>query len=226
MMIEQDNSTILHVPAEKSCTKSLYALRLMLCLLAVCFLPLLAKAQNTPAEAVFRKAANFYIADQKKEALQALEKGLRQYPDNAKLQALHQKLNQQQQQQQSQSQDQQQQRQQQQQQQSQQQEQADGGSQSEQEQDQEGGRKDQPSDQRKQNQTTEQQRESADSEGTEQEVQRNDPQGELQRRLQEMNISPEKAKMILEAMKSKEIQYLQQKQRQGSQRQRSDKPDW
>lgn len=202
------------------------ALLKYLCALLLCLLPLLTLAQNPSAEAYFHKAANFYIADQKKEAMQTLERGLRQHPGDQKLQALHQKLNQQQQQQQQQNQDQQQQQNKNQQnQQSQQQQRSSAGEQSEEDLNQQGEQKNQPGEQRKDT-PTEQQRESSDGEGKEQEVQQIDPQGEVEKRLQEMNISPEKARMILEAMKSKEIQYLQQKQRQPSRRQRSSKPDW
>lgn len=45
-------------------------------------------------------------------------------------------------------------------------------------------------------------------------------------KLKEMNISEEKAEMILEAMKNNEIQYLQQQKRKATERPPSDKPDW
>lgn len=45
-------------------------------------------------------------------------------------------------------------------------------------------------------------------------------------KLEEMNISEEKAKMILEAMKNSEIQYLQQNQRKARSKADSGKPDW
>ena len=41
-----------------------------------------------------------------------------------------------------------------------------------------------------------------------------------------MNISEEKAKMILEAMKNNEFQYIQQRKRKPTKQQDSDKPDW
>ncbi|MBW8049060.1 MAG: tetratricopeptide repeat protein [Cytophagales bacterium] len=47
-----------------------------------------------------------------------------------------------------------------------------------------------------------------------------------QQKLQEMNISPEKAKMILDAMRNSEIQYLQQMQKKPTKRANSNKPDW
>ncbi|MDN5199717.1 hypothetical protein QQ008_00045 [Fulvivirgaceae bacterium BMA10] len=45
-------------------------------------------------------------------------------------------------------------------------------------------------------------------------------------KLEEMKISPDKAKMILEAMKNQEIQYLQQNKRKAKARPKSGKPDW
>lgn len=45
-------------------------------------------------------------------------------------------------------------------------------------------------------------------------------------KLQEMNISEEKAQMILEALKNSEIQYIQQNRRKPTKRQDSNKPDW
>lgn len=45
-------------------------------------------------------------------------------------------------------------------------------------------------------------------------------------KLKEMNISEEKAKMILEAMRNSEIQYIQQNKRKGTKKPDSGKPDW
>jgi Ca-activated chloride channel family protein len=45
-------------------------------------------------------------------------------------------------------------------------------------------------------------------------------------KLKEMNISPEKAEMILEALKNNEIQYIQQQRRQPIEKQDTGKPDW
>ena len=45
-------------------------------------------------------------------------------------------------------------------------------------------------------------------------------------KLKEMNISPQQAKMILEAMKDQEVQYLQQLRRRPTKRRQSGKPDW
>lgn len=196
--------------------------------LLLCLFLLHATAQTRSAgtggpDGAFHAAANHYIAGQQQEALKTVERGLRQYPNDAKLQALHQKLQQQQQQQ---NKNQEQNKSEKQDQQSQQQQKSAGGQQSEEDLNQQGEQKKQPGDQQKQDPNQQQQRESDDGEGKEQQMQAADPNGEVEKRLQEMNISPEKAKMILEAMKSNEIQYLQQKQRQPARRQKSNKPDW
>ena len=51
-------------------------------------------------------------------------------------------------------------------------------------------------------------------------------QSEVASKLQEMKISPDKAKMILEAMKNQEVQYLQQNKRKASKPKDKGKPDW
>jgi hypothetical protein len=45
-------------------------------------------------------------------------------------------------------------------------------------------------------------------------------------RLQQMNLTPDKAKMILEAMRNTEVQYLQQMQKQPAKRVDKSKPTW
>jgi hypothetical protein len=53
-----------------------------------------------------------------------------------------------------------------------------------------------------------------------------DPLEKLKEKLKEMNISPEKAQMILEALKNNEIQYVQQNKRKATKKKDSSKPDW
>lgn len=45
-------------------------------------------------------------------------------------------------------------------------------------------------------------------------------------KLQQMNVSEEKAKMILEALRNKEAQYFQQMKKKATERPKSNKPDW
>lgn len=65
-----------------------------------------------------------------------------------------------------------------------------------------------------------------EGEKSEEEKKKEQPQPTPSDKLKEMNISEEKAKMILEAMKNNEIQYIQQNKRKATKRKSSDKPDW
>jgi hypothetical protein len=49
---------------------------------------------------------------------------------------------------------------------------------------------------------------------------------EVKQKLEKMNISEQKAKMILEAMKNQEVQYLQQNKRKATKPKDKGKPDW
>ncbi len=52
------------------------------------------------------------------------------------------------------------------------------------------------------------------------------PAGPNRQQLEEMNLTEEKARMILEAMRNSEIQYLQQRKHQTRKSRDSDRPDW
>jgi len=70
-------------------------------------------------------------------------------------------------------------------------------------------------------------KEGENEDGEEQEGEKEPSQEEMmQQKLEEMKISPEKAKMILEAMRNNEVQYLQQQRRKPTKRPPSGKPDW
>ncbi len=51
-------------------------------------------------------------------------------------------------------------------------------------------------------------------------------QKEIAERLKDMKISEEKARMILEAMKNNEVQYIQQNKRKATKKKDTSKPDW
>ena len=101
--------------------------------------------------------------------------------------------------------------------------------------DQEGGNQDQ---REQQQQEQEQQNQQEESKGQQQESkleqQNQDHQQQQEQaqpkstveKLEEMNITEEKARMILEAMRNNEIQYIQQQQRKATERPDSGKPDW
>ncbi|MEQ9425382.1 MAG: hypothetical protein RJQ09_13235 [Cyclobacteriaceae bacterium] len=88
------------------------------------------------------------------------------------------------------------------------------------------------------NQENQEQQEGEDQEGEEEEQQEqqqeNQEEGEeseeknqpAPEKLKEMNISEEMAKMILEAMRNNEVQYIQQQKRKPTKKSDSKKPDW
>lgn len=91
----------------------------------------------------------------------------------------------------------------------------------------------QKKDQQEEKQENGEQKEDQDGEQQEQEPQEQeqgeqeeDPLEKLKEKLKEMNIPLEKAKMILEAMKNQEVQYVQQMKRKASKPQKSTEKDW
>ncbi len=72
----------------------------------------------------------------------------------------------------------------------------------------------------------EKQKKEKSEEGEENEENPEDRQPTTAEKLDEMNISEEKARMILEAMKNNEIQYIQQNKRKAKKPKKSGKPDW
>ncbi|MFZ5973641.1 MAG: hypothetical protein ACOYXA_18830, partial [Bacteroidota bacterium] len=48
----------------------------------------------------------------------------------------------------------------------------------------------------------------------------------VKEKLKDMNMTEEKARMILEAMKNQEVQYLQQNKRKATKPKDKNKPDW
>ena len=82
----------------------------------------------------------------------------------------------------------------------------------------------QEADEKKNKEQQEGQAEQDDSEGKKDEKEEIPPS--THKKLQEMKISPEKAKMILEAMKNQEVQYIQQNKKKARKRAKNGKPDW
>jgi hypothetical protein len=98
-------------------------------------------------------------------------------------------------------------------------------------QDQKQDQKEKQQDQQKQQQQREQQEKQEQekqqqSRPQEQEKQQQQTDPSLSDKLKEMKISEEKARMILEAMKNNEVQYLQQNKRKATKPNEKGKPDW
>ncbi len=94
--------------------------------------------------------------------------------------------------------------------------------QEQQEQEKQDGEKDEEQDKKEKEQKDEDQQEGEKSEEKDEDKPKPTPSD----KLKEMNISEEKAKMILEAMKNNEIQYIQQNRRKATKKKDNDKPDW
>uniref|UniRef100_UPI00404844B1 hypothetical protein n=1 Tax=Roseivirga sp. TaxID=1964215 RepID=UPI00404844B1 len=89
-------------------------------------------------------------------------------------------------------------------------------------------KQDQEKQENKDQQNKDQEKENPDEQDPNQEnkPEEQDPLEKLKEKLKEMNISPEKAQMILEALKNNEIQYVQQNKRKATKKKDSSKPDW
>jgi len=72
----------------------------------------------------------------------------------------------------------------------------------------------------------EQQSQEQDAENPEDKGGQEEQQQSTQEKLEEMNISEDMAKMILEAMRNNEVQYIQQQKRKPTKKPDSTKPDW
>ena len=183
----------------------------------------LAQGQSFDSPVVaFNQAANEYIYDGTSRAVQTLNRALQQYPEDEKLKALLEKIlkDKQQQQQENQEQKSEQQKEEQQQEEKESEEKKED---QQQQQDSEEKADEEKEAEEKQEQKNEGQ-ESDDKE--EQQDKKESDLNEIKKNLEEINISPERARMLLEAMKNNEIQYIQQMQRKPTQKPDSGKPDW
>lgn len=163
----------------------------------------------------FNRAANEYIYENNQVALNTIDAGLTKYPSDADLTSLKEKIEKEKKEEE---QKQQQQDQQEQEKQKQEQEQKE----EEQEQNQEEQESEEGGDAEEKEQSQEAQQEETEEEGKEMEQ----PPQSRSEKLEELNLTEEKARMILEAMKNNEIQYIQQNKRKAKKKPDSTKPDW
>lgn len=178
--------------------------------------------QAQTAESTFHLASGQYIHNKKAEAKTTLDQGLRKYPNDAKLKALRDKIkDEEQKNQQDQKNDEQQNK--------DQKEQQDQKDQKDQQKKDEQNKQDeqQKKEQEKKDQQEKKQQEQKEAENQKQEKEEKQKPDNLDReKLEQMKISEEKARMILEAMKNQEKQYLQQQRRKATKSRQKDKPDW
>jgi len=184
------------------------------------------KAQAQTAGEFFNRAARSYVKTAKEQALKEVNDGLAKYPNDAKLKALKEKLNQEQEEeQQEQKQDQQQQNQ-------QNQEQKDPSQKEDSKSDQKDGEQTNE-DKAKEGQKGEnpsQKSEEAGQNGNEQIdanlADRQKKMEAMREKLKGMNLSPEQAAQILESLNAAELRYIQDNKKKATQRPKKGLPDW
>ena len=182
--------------------------------------------QNMQAQSAvhyFNKAANEYIYKNDQVALNTINTGLAQFPDDKPLTNLKEKIEkekQEQEQQKQQNQEQEQQNQEQEQKKEQEQEQQEQEQQQNQEQEQQESEEGEESEEKDESQQAQQQETEEEGQEIEQ------PPQTRSEKLEELNLTEEKARMILEAMKNNEIQYIQQNKRKAQKKKDPSKPDW
>jgi Mg-chelatase subunit ChlI len=185
------------------------------------------KVQAQTAGEFFNRAARSYVKTAKEQALKEVNDGLAKYPNDAKLKALKEKLNQEQEEeQQEQNQDQQQQQNQ------QNQEQKDPSQKEDSKSDQKDGEQTNE-DKAKEGQKGEnpsQKSEEAGQNGNDQMdanlADRQKKMEAMREKLKGMNLSPEQAAQILESLNAAELRYIQDNKKKATQRPKKGLPDW
>lgn len=174
----------------------------------------------------FNRAARSYVKTQKEQALREVNDGLSKYPNDGKLKALKEKLEQEQEQ------EEQQQNQQQQQQNQQNQSQQNEGEQGESKSDQKDGEQTNE-DKAKEGQKGENPSQKSEEAGQNANDQldanladRQKKLEEMREKLKSMNLTPEQAAQILESLNSAELRYIQENKKKPTQRPKKGLPDW
>ena len=183
-------------------------------------LPVATLAQS--ADASFHLASNQYIHEKMQQAKNTLDAALQRYPDDEKLRALRDKIKEDEKKQQEQQQKQDQQNKEQQDQQKQDQQKQDSEKKDEQQK-----KEDEQSEKEDKEKKEQEEKEKQDQQQQQDKKDEKKKNENLDRqKLEDMKISEEKARMILEAMKNQEKQYLQQNKRKTTQPKDRSKPDW
>jgi hypothetical protein len=179
------------------------------------------------AQAYFNTSANHYVQNRRDDALRSVQAGIQKYPNDQKLRALADKLKEEKQKE-DQKRNQENKEQQEKEQQKKEQQKKEQEEKEQQEQKDQQEKNDQQSKEEKKDQEAKDKKEgeqdNRENKDNKNEKSENAPQ--LSQKLQQMKMSEEKAKMILEAMKNQEIQYLQQNKRKATKPRDSGKPDW
>lgn len=181
-------------------------------------------AQN--AQTYFNSSASYYVKDKKVEAMQTIRDGLAKYPNDEKLKALAEKMKQEKKEEDKKEQEKKEEE-------KKEQEKKDQEKKEEQNQDK---KEQEKKDQEKKDQENKDQKEKEeekknpekDKQQSEQEKKEQQKQSnpEMAEKLEKMNITPEAARKLLDAMKNQESQYLQQNKRKATKSKDKTKPDW
>nr|MBI1230709.1 hypothetical protein [Cytophagales bacterium] len=183
-------------------------------------------AQSQSETDYFNRAARQYVNEDIPGTGQILAEGLQKYPNDPRLNALLEKLQKDQEDQQKKDQ------QQQNEEQSDQQEKQDQKSEDQkegegEEQTDEDGAEESEATEEKRGEKSQQEEPTEEPSSQESDLsEREQSLEDLRKRLQEMNITPEQAAQILDAMNSNELQYIQQNRRKATQRPPRGLPDW
>ena len=181
---------------------------------------------QSPAE-FFNHAANEYIYQNEQVALNTIGTGLTKYPGDKNLSALKEKIEKDKQEQEQQKKEDQEKKEQEEQEKKEQEEQQQKQEDKEKEEEQQKQQEQDEQSEEEKNADEKDQAQQAEPEETEEEGKEMDePPQSRSEKLEELNLTEEKAKMILEAMKNNEIQYIQQNKRKATKKPDSSKPDW
>jgi outer membrane biosynthesis protein TonB len=191
----------------------------ILIILILAVLPLAVFCQS--ADASFHAASNQYIHEKNREALSTVESALQRYPNDGKLKALRDKIKEEQKKQQQQQEQEKKEQEQQEKEQKEKEEQE-----KEQKEQQEKEQKEKEQQEKEEQQKKEQEKKQPQEEPEQKEQEKKEQPNLDQKKLEQMKISEEKARMILEAMKNQEKQYLQQNKRKATKSRDRSKPDW
>lgn len=174
------------------------------------------------AERYFNESAHMYVDNKPQQALQKVSEGLKKYPSDPQLNALAEKLKEEKKQEEQEKKEQQQEqekKEKQQKEQEQKQDEKKDGEDKEKKSD-----KDKSEEEQNKEEQKKKEEQQEDAEKKKEEEKETPPS--VSDKLQQMKISEEKAKMLLEAMKNQEVQYLQQNKRKATKPKEKGKPDW
>ncbi len=179
------------------------------------------------ADAAFHSASKLFIDQRDKDAAQVLDQAIRQFPNDARLKNLRNQIKEDEKKEQEKK-EQEKKEQEKKEQEKKEQEKKEQEKKEQEKKDQE--KKDQQNKDQKDKSQEEKEKEQKEKEqqAKEEEQKKKDEEKKPSpgEKMKEMNITPEKAKMILEAMKNQEAQYLQQNKRKATKPKEKGKPDW